>query len=81
MIALSNLLPTVRMNKENLITVAIWAGESKPLFDKLLAPLKHLFSQLARGIQVLSPVGVKIMTFQPLFGVFDGHGGVCTVPS
>jgi hypothetical protein len=71
MIALSNMLPTVRMNKDNLITVAIWAGESKPILNKLFAPLKSLFSQLAHGIKVLSPAGVKIMKFQPIFGVFD----------
>ncbi|SMN01744.1 hypothetical protein SPONN_11 [uncultured Candidatus Thioglobus sp.] len=72
MIALSNLLPSVRMNKDNLITIALWVGESKPPLEDLFQPLVQLFGQLAtHGIKIKTPVGEKVVKFRPLFGVFD----------
>lgn len=60
------------MNKDNIITVALWVGESKPSFEQLFAPLVYLFQKLStHGIKVKTHMGTKVMKFQPLFGMFD----------
>ena len=41
LIALTNLPPSIRMNKDNIITVAIWAGESKPPMNTLFESLRN----------------------------------------
>ena len=72
MIALSNLIPSVRMNKDNIITVALWVGQSKPSFHNLFAPLLDLFETLSvQGLKIKTSLGEKIIKFKPLFGVFD----------
>lgn len=61
------------MNKDNIITVAVWAGESKPLMTTFFEPLISLFTSLSTdGIKLKTPVGqVTTMKFSPLFGTFD----------
>lgn len=72
MIALANLLPSVRMNKDNIITIALWVGDSKPPLKDLFQPLTHLFGQLStHGIKIKTLIGETVMKFRPLFGVFD----------
>ena len=70
-IALSSLPPSIRMNRDNLITVALWVG-SKPPMHLLLKPLKQIMKRLSSsGVCVRSPAGMKTVRLQPLFGVFD----------
>lgn len=59
------------MNRDNLITVALWVG-SKPPMHLLLKPLKQIMNRLSTiGVCIRSPVGIKKVWLQPLFGVFD----------
>ena len=70
-IALSSLPPSIQMNKDNLIIVALWVG-SKPPMHLLLKPLKQIMKRLSTtDICFRSPVGIKKVWLQPLFGVFD----------
>lgn len=71
LIVLSNLPPSIRMNKNNMVTVALWAGETKPPMEELFASLLQLKGELSKGIKINSPVGEKTMKFLPLFGLFD----------
>ena len=73
LIALADLPPQVRMNKDNIVTVALWAGESKPPMDILFKPLISLFSRLLRkGLKLQTPTGdEKLFKFKPLFGSYD----------
>ena len=58
-IALSSLPPSIRMNRDNLITVALWVG-SKPPMHLLLKPLKQIMKRLSTtGVCIRSPVGIK----------------------
>lgn len=72
LLALSDLPPGIRMNKDNIITLALWAGESKPPMDIFFKPLISLFSRLSSvGIKFTTPIGQKTIKFSPLFGSFD----------
>lgn len=70
--SLSDLPPAIRMNKDNLITVALWVGESKPPMDIFFRPLNALFTRLSTaGIKLKTPLGQESIKFKPLFGSFD----------
>lgn len=71
-LAFSNLPPNVRMNKDNLVTVTIWAGQSKPPMDVLFESLLSMFGQLSsHGVTLrISALSIRVK-FQPLFGCFD----------
>ncbi len=72
LIALSNLPPSIRMNKNNLVTVAVWAGESKPPMEALFEPMIELFDELSTvGLTLKTPMGANTMKFSPLIGLFD----------
>lgn len=71
-IALSNLPANIRMLKDNLITVAIWVGDSKPRFEILFEPLIELFRKLeANGVKIGTAHGPTVIKFQPWYGLFD----------
>ena len=71
-IALSNLEPTIRMRKDNLVTIALWVDQSKPKFEELFSPLIKIFNKLSiSGLKINTPLGQKILKFKPLFGIFD----------
>lgn len=72
LIALTNSPPRIRMNKDNLVTVAVWAGESKPNMHVLFEPLKVLLDSLQNdGVSISTQVGMKVFKFRPAFGLFD----------
>ncbi len=73
LIALSDLPPGLRMNKDNVITVALWVGESKPPMDVFFKPLTLLITRLSTvGVKLKAPIiGQKTIKFKPLFGSFD----------
>lgn len=72
LIALTNLPPSIRMNKDNIITVAVWAGQSKPNMHALFEPLKDLLDSLQNdGVTISTPAGIKVLKFRPAFGLFD----------
>ncbi len=72
LIALSILPPTIRMNKDNVITLAIWSGESKPPMSVLLRPLVSLLNDLQKnGIDLETTHGTRFVHFTPAFGLFD----------
>ena len=48
MFALSSLHPSVRMNKDNLVTNAFWVGETKPPWEHIFQPLIQVFDQLSK---------------------------------
>ena len=72
-IALFDLPPAVRMNKDNMIIVSLWVGKSKPPMGVLLEPLRSLFHKLSTiGINIRANTGsTNNKTFHPLFGIFD----------
>ena len=71
-IALTNLPPNIRMNKDNLVTVAIWAGESKPPIQVFFKSLKSLLDELeTTGVAVPTSSGMKTIRFRPVLGLFD----------
>lgn len=71
-IALSSLKPTIRMRKDNLVTIALWVGQSKPKFEELFSPLLKLFNRLSvSGLKINTSRGLKIYKFKALFGIFD----------
>lgn len=71
-IALSNLPPSIRMNRDNIVTIAVWVG-SKPPMDVLFAPLQEAVTRLSEpnGLTIQLPDGTKSFTVSLLFGVFD----------
>ena len=72
LIALTNLPPNLRMNKDNIVTVAIWSGESKPPMGALFKPLESLLEDLhEKGIVLETSKGSQIIRFFPAFGLFD----------
>ena len=71
-IALFDLPPTVRMNKDNMIIVALWVGKSKPTMCVLLEPVKSLFHKLStEGIDIETSGRINNVKFHVLFGIFD----------
>ena len=71
-IALSILPPNIRMNKDNLVVVALWVGEVKPPMQLLFEPLLDLFRKLTiRGVTLKTTSGVTCIKFSPLIGLFD----------
>lgn len=71
-IAFSNLPRNIRMNKDNLVIVALWVGEFKPPMDVLFDPLLHLFKQLSnQGVTLYTSSGERNFKFSPLLGIFD----------
>ena len=72
LLALTNLPPTIRMNKDSIITIAIWAGKCKPPMDIFLKPLVSVLNEIeAFGVNFYSPSGKTNMKFAPRFGLFD----------
>ena len=71
-LALAGLPPSIRMNRDNIATIAIWVG-GKPPMNVLLKPLTKTLKRLSsHGIRVKSPAGiVKTVRLHSLFGVFD----------
>ena len=68
-LAFTNLLPSIRTNKANLVTCAFWVGQNKPPMKIFLKPLQALLPRLANKGVALSPS--TNLCLQPLFGVFD----------
>lgn len=69
--AFSNLPPSIRMNKDNLVTVVIWVG-SKPPMSTLLNSLQQVMNKLqSDGLNIKLPTGTHTFRLFPLFGVFD----------
>ncbi len=72
LMALTILPPSIRMNKDNIITLAVWSGESKPPMSVLLKPLVSLFEDLQNdGIALRTSNNTKLVHFVPAFGLFD----------
>ena len=72
LIALSNLPPNIRWNKDNLIVSSLWVGETKPPMDTFFSHLTDSMHKLGTvGIKLATPGGDITVTFQPLFGSFD----------
>lgn len=70
-IALASLPPSIRMNRDNLVTLALWVG-SKPPMNLLLKPLKQIMKRMSsNGVCVRTSAGMKNVILSPLFGVFD----------
>lgn len=71
-LAFAGLPPSIRMMRDNIVTLALWVGE-KPLMNILLKPVMRMLRRLSTcGIQIKSPNGLlKTIRFQSLFGVFD----------
>lgn len=71
-LALSNLPPNLRWNKDNLIISSLWVAEKKPSMNVFFAYLKDVLSYLSEhGINLVTPQGNKSLKFQPWFGSFD----------
>lgn len=69
--AFSNLPPTIRMNKDNLVTAVFWVG-TKPPMQVLLKALQEVMNRLqVEGLTIKLPSGVHTFQIYPLFGVFD----------
>ena len=72
LIALTNLPPNIRMNQDNLITVAVWAGESKPSMSVLFQSFKLLLEGInEKGISVATHIGNQVIKFRAAFDIFD----------
>ena len=72
LIALPNLPPNIRWNKDNLIVSSLWVGETKPPMDTFFSHLTDSMHKLGTvGIKLATPGGDITVTFQPLFGSFD----------
>lgn len=61
------------MNRDNLVTIAVWVGGIKPQMNILLKPLLKTLKRLSsHGVCIKLLDGlVKTIRLQPLFGVFD----------
>ena len=72
-LAFAGLPPSIRMMRDNIVTLAIWVGGEKPLMNILLKPVTSMLKRIStRGIHIKSPDGqLKTIRFQSLFGVFD----------
>ena len=70
--AFAGLPPSIRMLRDNIVTLAIWVGE-KPLMNILLKPVKITLQRLSNsGLKIKSPAGLlQTIRLQSLFGVFD----------
>ena len=68
-LAFTNLPPTIRTNKANLVTCALWVGQSKPPMKIFLKPIQALLSRLAKKGVALS--STRFVRLKPLFGVLD----------
>ncbi len=72
LIAFADLPPRVRMNKDNFVTVALWAGETKPPMKVLFEPLISFFTDLScKGLKINFGEDQRVFIFKPLFGSFD----------
>ena len=70
-LGLASLPPNIRMNRDNLVTLALWVG-SKPPMHLLLKPLKQIMKRISSsGVHIRTPTGMKTVHLHPLFGVFD----------
>lgn len=71
-LALASLPPFIRMNRDNLITCALWVGHSKPPMEVFLPILVNQMEKLnSLGVNVNTRSGSKTVRMKPLFGVFD----------
>jgi len=71
-IALSNLPPKVRWNKDNLVVSSLWVAERKPPMTIFFAHLRNTLKYLSeRGINLNTTEEIVDLKFQPLFGSFD----------
>ena len=71
-LALASLPPSIHMNKENIITVALWVGHCKPQMEIFLPVLTKELDRLnTTGVSVRTSFGHTTIRMKPLFGVFD----------
>ena len=70
-LAVSNLPPHLRMQKENLILNAVWVGESKLKMQQLLSPTITMLKKLERGVTINTSAGVKNVRGILLCAIFD----------
>jgi hypothetical protein len=71
-LAFANLPPNIRMNRDNIVTIAVWVG-SKPPMKILFEPLREALARLSEpnGLTIALPDGTKSFTLALLFGIFD----------
>ena len=68
----ANLHPSIRYRQENILTCAIWVGQSKPKMDIIFAPiLQDLNHMNVVGFKFHSPEGHLTVRLKLLFGVYD----------
>ncbi len=71
-IAFSNLPRNIRINKDNLVIVALWEGQFKPPMNILFETPLHLSRQLStHDITLQTTSGMANLEFSPLIGLFD----------
>lgn len=68
-LAFTNLPPSIRTNKANLVTCAFWVGQSKLPMKIFLKPIQTLLSRFAKKGVALS--SSRFVCLKPLFGVLD----------
>ena len=66
-LGLASLPPNIRMNRDNLVTLALWVG-SKPPMHLLLKLLKQIMKRISSsGVHIRTPTGMKTVHLHPLF--------------
>lgn len=75
--AFASLPPNIRMNRDNLITLALWVG-SKPPMNLPLKPLQQVMKRiLSNGVCVRTPGVFDLVAKVPVLNMhqFNGYNG------
>ena len=71
-IAVANLPPNQRMNKNNILLSTLWVGPGKPNMEVLLKPILEAVNKIyVSGLPLSTPAGPVIVRCKLLFGIFD----------
>ena len=71
-IAVANLPPNQRMNKNNILLGTLWVGPGKPNMEVLLKPTLEAVNKIyVSGLPLSTPAGTVIVRCKLLFGIFD----------